>query len=315
MVLNTSEVRVPQDGTAQKTKHIAVCLCTHKRPDLLKKLLHELDVQDTAGLFTYSIVVVDNDRLQSAESVVADFAANSKVSVKYYVEPKQNIALARNKTIANASGDFVAFIDDDEFPTKQWLLYLFKMCDKDGVAGALGPVLPYFDDDVPQWIVEGKFYDRPQHRTGLVLDWTLTRTGNVLLQKQLFAGDAQPFRAECVEGSDQEFFRRMMEKGHVFIWCNEAVVYEVVPPSRWKRSFLVRRALFRGIFSLRNHGFPLGLIATSLIATLAYAAVLPVALALGQARFMNYVFKFSYHAGRLLAVAGFDPTNRTYVSE
>ena len=98
MALNTSEVHRPQTETARKTKHIAVCLCTHKRPDLLKKLLHELDVQDTAGLFTYSIVVVDNDRLQSAESVVADFAANSKVSVKYYVEPKQNIALARNKT-------------------------------------------------------------------------------------------------------------------------------------------------------------------------------------------------------------------------
>jgi len=315
MVLNTSEVRVSQDRTARKTKHIAVCICTHKRPDLLKKLLQELGNQDTEGLFTYSIVVVDNDRLQSAKSVVADFAATSKVSVKYCVETQQNIALARNRTIENSSGDFVAFIDDDEFPTKQWLLSLFNICGKGGVAGVLGPVLPYFNDGVPQWIVKGKFYDRPQHRTGLVLDWTQTRTGNVLLQRHLFTGDAQPFRAECVEGSDQEFFKRMMQKGHAFIWCNEAVVYEVVPPPRWKRSFLVRRALFRGIFSLRNHGFPLRLIATSLIATLAYAAVLPVALVLGQARFMNYVFKFTYHAGRLLAVAGFNPINRPYVSE
>jgi glycosyltransferase involved in cell wall biosynthesis len=245
--------------------------------------------------------------------VVADFAATSKVDVKYCVEPQQNIALARNKTIENSSGDFVAFIDDDEFPTKQWLLSLLKLCDKSGVAGVLGPVLPYFDDGAPQWVVKGKFYDRPQHRTGLVLDWAQTRTGNVLLQRHLLTGDAQPFRAECVEGSDQEFFKRMMQKGHTFIWCNEAVVYEVVPPRRWKRSFLLQRALFRGIFSVRNHGFPLRLVATSLFATLAYALVLPVALALGQARFMNYVFKLTYHAGRLVAVAGFNPVN--YVSE
>jgi len=93
------------------------------------------------------------------------------------------------------------------------------------------------------------------------------------------------------------------------------VVYEVVPPARWKRNFLVRRALFRGIFSLRNHGYPLRLIATSLVAAPAYAVALPVALVLGQARFMNFVFKFSYHVGRLLAVLGINPIREAYVSE
>jgi glycosyltransferase involved in cell wall biosynthesis len=298
-----------------EAKHISVCVCTYKRPDLLRKLLQELGGQDTEGHFTYSIVVVDNDLLESGKSVVADFAATSEVSVKYCVEPQQNIALARNRSIENASGDFVAFIDDDEFPSKQWLMSLFNLCDQGRMAGVLGPVLPYFGDGVPPWIVKGKFYDRPRHQTGSVLDWTQTRTGNVLLQRHLFAGDPQPFRAQCVEGSDQEFFKRMMQKGHPFIWCNEAVVYEVVPPPRWKRSFLVRRALSRGIFSVRNHGLPLQLIAKSLIAAPAYAAVLPVALVLGQARFMNYVFKFSYHTGRLLAVLGVNPINRPYVSE
>jgi succinoglycan biosynthesis protein ExoM len=298
-----------------QTKHISVCVCTYKRPDLLKRLLQDLDDQESQGLFTYSIVIVDNDRLQSAESVVRQFSSTSKSNIKYCVEPQPNIARARNTSIENASGDFVAFIDDDEFPSRQWLLCLFNDCNKYGVAGVLGPVLSHFDEGAPRWIVQGKFYDRPQHKTGLVLDWTQTRTGNALLQSYLFAGDSRPFRAECVEGSDQEFFKRMMQQGHAFIWCNEAVVYEVVPPARWKRSFLVRRALFRGVFSVRNHDLPLPLIVKSLIAAPSYAALLPVALVLGQARFMNYVFKFSYHAGRLLAVLGFNPINRPYVSE
>jgi succinoglycan biosynthesis protein ExoM len=298
-----------------ETKHISVCICTYKRPDLLKRLLQELGNQDTQGLFTYSIVIVDNDSLRSAEPVVTSFVATSKVGVKYCVEHRPSIALARNMTIENASGDFVAFIDDDEFPTNHWLLSLFNICGESGVAGVLGPVLPYFDESAPRWIVKGKFYDRPRHRTGFILDWTQTRTGNVLLQRRLFAKDGQPFRAQCVEGSDQEFFKRMIQEGHVFTWCDEAVVYEVVPPPRCKRSFLIRRALFRGIFSILNHRFPLKLIATSLVAAPAYAAVLPVALLLGQARFMNYVFRFSFHTGRLLAVLGVNPINRPYVSE
>jgi succinoglycan biosynthesis protein ExoM len=315
MGLNTSGSNGAQNGTARIPKHISVCLCTFKRPALLKKLLDELGEQDTGGLFTYSIVVVDNDRLQSGESVVAEFAAASNVDVKYDVEPQQNIALARNRSVGYATGDYVAFIDDDEFPTKQWLLCMFNLLEKDGAAGVLGPVLPFFGDGAPSWVIKGKFYDRPQHPTGLVLNWGQTRTGNVLLQRQLFAGDPQPFRAQCVEGSDQDFFKRMMQLGRVFTWCNEGVVYEVVPPSRWKRNFLVRRAWYRGIYSIRNHGLPLQLVATSLIAAPAYLVALPVGFVLGQARFMDYVFKLSYHTGRLLAAMGMNPVSRPYVSE
>jgi len=278
-------------------------------------LLQELDDQDTVNLFTYSIVVAENDRSQSARDVVLKFAAASAIPVTYCLEPIQNIALARNRAIANATGDFVAFIDDDEFPDKQWLLSLFKACDTREVDGVLGPVLPHFSDEVPRWIVEGRFYDRSRHPTGLRLDWRQTRTGNVLLKRHLFAEDAQPFRAQCLEGSDQDFFKRMMQNRRVFTWCDEAVVHEVVPPARWRRSFLVRQALFRGIFSLRNHGFPLPLIATSVIAVPVYALTLPVALVLGQAPFMRYVYRLSYHAGRLLALLGINPIRRSYVTD
>jgi hypothetical protein len=34
--------------------------------------------------------------------------------------------------------------------------------------------------------------------------------------------------------------------GHVFRWCNEGLVYETVPQERWKRSYLVKRAMLRG---------------------------------------------------------------------
>src|SRR5207245_11391150 len=110
--------------------HISVCICTYKRPGFLKRLLRELDRQETESDFTYSIVVADNDRLQSASPVVSECAMTSSIPIKYCVEPEQNIALARNKAVENASGDYIAFIDDDEFPAKDWLLTLFRACNK-----------------------------------------------------------------------------------------------------------------------------------------------------------------------------------------
>src|SRR5436309_3464345 len=213
-----------------RTKHISVCICTYRRPRLLRRLLEGLRDQDTGGLFTYSIVVADNDHLQSAKAVVWDFAARSSISIRYCVEPRQNIALARNKAIDNASGDFVAFIDDDEFPTKRWLLTLFDACNEYDVDGVLGPVKPHFDEAPPRWVVKGKFYERSTYPTGFVIDWRKGRTGNVLLKERMFSAGLSPFRSEFLTGEDQDFFRRMIEQGYVFAWCNEAVAYETVPP-------------------------------------------------------------------------------------
>jgi succinoglycan biosynthesis protein ExoM len=311
----TQEGTLTGNGGAGVLPHISVGVCTFKRPSMLKRLLHELQAQESKGAFTHSVVVVDNDQNESARAIVEEFATESRLAVAYVVEREQNIALARNRAVREADGDFVAFIDDDEFPEPEWLLQLLDACGRPGIAGALGPVLPHFSPDVPRWVVDGGFYDRPRHPTGTVLTWSQTRTGNTLLKRELFPRDGLAFNPQCLEGSDQEFFRRMIEAGHTFTWCDEAVVFEEVPPARWTRSFLVRRATFRGVGSVRNHAFTLRPIALSLLAVPVYAAALPIGLLAGQALFMRYVFKLSYHMGRLFAAVGINPIREPYVTE
>jgi glycosyltransferase involved in cell wall biosynthesis len=301
---------------SEKRPHISVCICTYKRPDLLKRLLADLARQETAGRFTFSILVVDNDNLRSAESVVQDCVSGSLVPITYCVENRQNIALARNRAVEQASGDFIAFIDDDEFPTKRWLLTLFNTLDEHDVDGVLGPVKPHFDKQPPGWVVKGGFYDRPSYPTGLVIDGRKGRTGNVLLSKHVFAAaGTEPFRPEFRTGEDQDFFRRMIEKGYVFIWCHEALAYETVLPVRWKRTFMLRRALLRGANSVEHPTFGASDIAKSLLAVPAYSVTLPFALVLGQARFMAYLVSLFDHLGRLLAVLGINPIKEQYVTE
>jgi succinoglycan biosynthesis protein ExoM len=314
--LGTSDLpRLAPEAMTSETQHICVCICTYKRPQLLKRLLEDIRGQDTNGLFTYSIVVADNDHLRSAESVVADFAVASSVPIRYCVEPRQNIALARNTAVGNAHGDFVAFIDDDEFPTKRWLLTLFETCNQYEVDGVLGPVKRHFDVEPPEWVIKGNFYERPTHPTGFIIGWANGRTNNVLLKKQIFAAAAQPFRPEFRTGEDQDFFRRMIEKRHVFIWCNEALVYEVVPPIRWKRTFMLRRALLRGATSRIHPTFGALSVAKSVIAVPAYTTALPFALVLGHHRFMTLLVRLFDHIGRLLALLGINPIREPYVTD
>jgi succinoglycan biosynthesis protein ExoM len=295
--------------------HISVCICTYKRPEFLRRLLRALLEQQTGGRFTYSIVVTDNDRAESGRAVVEEFGAPGSIAIRYCVEPRQNIALARNKAVENAEGDFIAFIDDDEFPAPGWLLALLDACRQYGCDGVLGPVKRYFDQSPPNWILKGNFYERPTYPTGLVIDWRKGRTGNVLLKKELFAGECQPFKPEFRQGEDQEFFSRMIASGHVFVWCSEAVAYEVVPPLRWKRSFMLRRALLRGAMEPQTPSFGLSNVLRSLIAVPAYLVALPFALLLGQHKFMPLLVSLFDHLGKLLAVVGINPVKEQYVTE
>ncbi|MBZ5581662.1 MAG: glycosyltransferase family 2 protein [Acidobacteriia bacterium] len=296
-------------------KHISICVCTYKRPILLQRLLQALLGQETLGLFTFSIVVVDNDRLRSAEPVVSDFAAAAKlIPVRYCEEPRQNIALARNKAVENASGDFVAIIDDDEFPEGDWLLKLFTACEEYRVDGVLGPVKRYFDEEPPGWIVKGHFYERPSHPTGHIMPWMESRTGNLLTRREVFHEEVPPFRPAFRAGEDQDFFRRMAGRGRIFIWCNEAVVYEVVTPSRWKRIYMLRKALLRGeTAALHPTVGPLSVI-KSVIAVPAYVLALPIAALLGQHRFMDLLVRLFDHLGKLLALIGLNPVKEPYVA-
>src|SRR5689334_17843912 len=127
--------------------HITICICTFKRPELLRRLLQALRNLQTGDQFSYSIVVVDNHHEQSASPTVRAFRENSAIQTLYCVEPIQNIALARNRAIANAKSDFIAFIDDDEVPVAEWLLLLFETCVRFDTHGVLGPVLPDYTED------------------------------------------------------------------------------------------------------------------------------------------------------------------------
>ncbi len=293
--------------------HICVCVCTYRRPDWLARVLHHLFEQETANRFTYSIVVVDNDGEQSARSTVSECAAQTAIPIRYCVEPRQNIAMARNKAVENVDGEFAAFIDDDEFPEKDWLLTLLSDCEKYGVDGVLGPVKRHFDEPPPIWLAKSHFYDRPINPTGAVVQWQEARTGNVLVKKKALDG-ASTFRPQFRAGEDVDFFRRKIEQGYRFIWSAEAVVYETVPPARWKRSYMLRKALLRGASARQQGGGNAAGFVKSLVAVPMYAIVLPFALLVGHHHFMSALVRMFDHLGKLLALVGINPVKEQYIS-
>jgi succinoglycan biosynthesis protein ExoM len=171
-----------------------------------------------------------------------------KWALKCHIEPRRGISHARNTAVActGRNADFIAFIDDDEVPKPYWLDQLLdvqRLCAADVVSG---PVLPYFCDPVPEWVIRGRFFDEafanPRYVTGHPIK--LTATGNVLIRAEILREMNIPFdeRLGLTGGEDIHFFRRVDRAGYKMVYAADALVYEWIPKSRTNVRWMLKRA-------------------------------------------------------------------------
>jgi len=290
--------------------HISVCICTFRRPELLTRLIEAISNQRRDPRVSFDVVVVDNDADRSAEPIVRDFRNRTDLEMIYDVEPQRNISLARNRAIRHASGNLVAFLDDDECPVQDWLLQLYNTWRAHDADGVLGPVVPDYPAEAPAWLRAGRFFERRRLQTGSCISGRDARTGNVLLRRSVLASDNGWFDPAFgrTGGEDSDFFRRQFANGRVFVWCDEAVAHETVPPERWSASFHLKRYWRSGTIDgewMREGRIPWAApLAKSLLLLCAGVALSPFTLLLSKHVRVRVWQKLAYCGGTVAAVGG-----------
>lgn len=234
--------------------NVSACLNTFKRPKLLEKCIHSLFNQKNDKFFNLEIIVVDNDFRKSALSIIKNIKKElNKYPIFYYTEEEKNISLARNKAVLNSSGDFILFIDDDGYADENLIntyINCYRIYNPDGI---FGTVIPYYDEGVPEWIKNGKFFSRPIQITGEKTYFT--RTTNCFIKADLLRSYAQPFDPKfgLTGGEDVDLFSRLEKNGANFIFCAEAIVYDFVPRERANLPYLQKRTFRTGITYTQRH--------------------------------------------------------------
>ena len=223
---------------------ISVITLTYRRPadlaEALPALLGHVEEQPGAEL-----IVVDNDEQPTARQVVEQYTSDH--AVRYVHEPRPGIAAARNRGLDEAAAsDFVVFIDDDERAEEGWLAALLATQRDYGSTGVAGAVVSVFDGPVDPWIEAGRFFRRRRHATGTRVP--VVATNNLLLDARALRGWGLRFDEAfgLSGGSDTVLSLQVGQQGGFFVWCDEAVVLDVVPPSRATRRWVLRRAFRMG---------------------------------------------------------------------
>jgi len=195
-----------------------------------------------------NIVVVDNDPEGPMRSLCTEMATEVRWPLRYVVEPRRGIPQARNRSVHEAGAvDFIAFIDDDEVPSPNWLeqlLLVQRAYQADVVAGA---VFPRYPEGARSWIVNDSFFEGLHYETGTPIRYFATN--NLLVRAAMLRDLLGPFdeRLALTGGSDMMLARQLHRKRCTMIWAEEALTYESIPASRLQARWILQRAFRYGM--------------------------------------------------------------------
>ena len=221
---------------------VLIAILTYRRPDDLRAVLPMLQAEASATDAPVRVLVVDNDPDAGAAAVVGGYG-----DVRYVHEPRPGIAAARNRALAESGDDDVlVFIDDDERPGRGWLSAMLDTHRRHPGPGVVGPVVSSFAVDLDPWVAAGGFFRRRRFPTGSAVH--VAATNNLLLDLATVRAAGVRFdeRLGLTGGSDTLFTRRLVAAAGPLVWCDEAVVQDVVPPDRCTRRWVLRRQLRSG---------------------------------------------------------------------
>ncbi len=215
---------------------VSVVVCTRDRPRDLERCLGSL-----RGLAVPAseILVVDNgSRPDTTRSLVAGLPG-----VTYVREPRPGLSAARNAGVAHASGEIVAFTDDDVVVHPDWVARLRDGFADPRVLAVTGLVLPDELETEAQWMFErvlGGFgqgyraqsFDRAffsrMSRKGVPV-WRIGAGANMAMRREVFdrvGGFDERLGAGAAGCSeDSELWYRLLAEGHVCRYEPAAVVF------------------------------------------------------------------------------------------
>ncbi len=243
---------------------VTIVIPTFRRPDLLRRCVASCLAQEGLGTISVEILIVDNSSERSAEPIALHIARHAAWPVRYVHEPEPGISNSRNAGLRHAAGELIAFIDDDETASGNWLVGLLntqRRCQSDVVFGPVLPFMPPEATGAERSRLLNLLTLSTEHPTGAEVSSTVLvpfwarrdkaypnlASGNFLLNSSSDRVKGVRFdpRLGRTGGEDTLYFNQLLLRGSRFVWCAEAIAWEYVPPERLALRYALKRA-FRG---------------------------------------------------------------------
>jgi succinoglycan biosynthesis protein ExoM len=235
---------------------IVVAIPTFRRPRGLERLLGALAKLETSA--DVRVLVADNDCVcREGFDVCRRLAASGyRWPLDAIVVAERGIAQVRNalaeRALANPSVQFIAMLDDDEWPEPRWLEELLRVQRETGADALQGSILCEYESTPAPWATRCDGIGPIRGETGVTQH--LEGAGNMIVSRACFEGLSKPYfdpSFALTGGEDCEFFARLRRQGARFAFVDEAVATTLVPASRTNLAWVLLRSFRTGNSDMR----------------------------------------------------------------
>lgn len=220
------------------------------RPKMLGHCLNQLSNIRLPDSYRVILIVVDNDEKESARAIFEASPVGRHLECHYVVEPERGLSQVRNRCLKEAIArgtEWLAFMDDDEFPDRDWLATLLAAQARFQAKIVQAPVIQVPWEDLAHFDLS-QARPKSNHPSGTPV--THVNAGNVLFhlaEVKRYDLRFDPY-FQFIAGEDHDFFDRLVEhQGQRAIWCAEALAYEAVVADRLNLSGRLSRSYSGGI--------------------------------------------------------------------
>jgi GT2 family glycosyltransferase len=244
---------------------LSVIIATHDRPEDLRLCLEALTALSTGeGLLggQAEIIVVDSASTEPCASLVEGFSTGIP-HLRCLRIDEPGLSKARNAGVAAATGEIVAFLDDDAQAQAGWAESLMAaFAEREAVGCVGGACLPGFQAPRPRWLSDGllpfvsvtTFTGPGEPRSSATWPFgaNMAFRAEALRDAGGFSEDLGRTGASLLSGEDSEMVRRMLARGWR-VWLEpEARVVHKVPAERMTSHFYWRRLWWGGVSRARK---------------------------------------------------------------
>ncbi|MBD2448462.1 glycosyltransferase family 2 protein [Nostoc sp. FACHB-152] len=251
--------------------NISVVIPTYNGAERLPKVLDSLLEQLGTANIRCEINIIDNNSYDRTFDVVQSYHKKfpSDYPIRYFLEKQQGITFARMRGVNESRGEFIAFLDDDNIPTPDWLLQSYTFGKEHPHAGAWsGQIHGNFEINPPENFsrIQAFLAIREHGEQAYLFDAANLRLppGAALVVRQTAWLESVPqdprqlvFKGRLgklmIGGDDTEILLYLHRRGWQ-IWYNPAMhIYHQIPCWRFERDYLLNLARGYGlcIFQLR----------------------------------------------------------------
>ncbi|HEY8665115.1 MAG TPA: glycosyltransferase family 2 protein [Tepidisphaeraceae bacterium] len=229
---------------------VSILIPTHNRCEILARTLNSLQGMERSQDNTLELVVVANACTDATEQVVTEKLRTFPFPGRCICESKVGLSYARNRCMREASGDILAFLDDDVWVEPGWLRGMLEVYDRFPADVVGGRVRLWWDAvRPPPWLSPPVRMFLSEYDRGDAVEELPGRGGGILGANFSFRRAVYSRIGEfkvalgrvgnnSAGGEESDYYLRAVAAGFRCYYAPDAIVKHWVAPHRLTQGYL-----------------------------------------------------------------------------